>query len=239
MRFNGIDVLTVHYALTSIDKEIPPGGAARNITTVSASGGDMVASVDVAQDEYILRINMAASTYDEAMLAREALAAWAMTGKPAELEPTHMPGKAYTAICKGISKFENRFAPVDVTFLLPRPILHSITESSGGSGQTSEVWIGGTASVQPVFTFVASAAASVLTVSIDGKVFYTISTAISAGDEVIIQPEVGVVTKNGVDVSAAIDYTTGDPDMEMAPGKHTIAASAAGSLTVRWHDQWQ
>lgn len=239
MRFNGIDVLTVHHALKSIDKEIPPGGAERNITTVSASGGDMVASVDVAQDEYILRLNMAAKTYDEAMLAREALAAWAMTGKPAELEPTHMPGKAYTAICKGISKFENRFAPVDVTFLLPRPILHSITERSGGNAQTAEVWIGGTASVQPAFAFVASEAASVLTVSIDGEPFYTIRTAIGAGDEVRILPETGMVTLNGADVSAAIDYTTGDPDMEMAPGRHTIAASAAGILTARWHDQWQ
>lgn len=240
MRFNGVDVLTVHYALPSIDKEIPPGGPARNITTVESSGGDMVTSADVTQDEYTLRINMAARTYDEAMLAREALAAWAMSSgnQTAELEPTHMPGKAYAAICKSVGRVENRFAPIDVAFMLPKPILHSVVESRASGTSQLTLQIGGTAPVQPVIVFAASAAASGLTISVDGKAFYAIKRQIYAGNEVTIQPETGAVLVNGFAASDSIDYTNSNPDVELTPGKHVIAASVAGTLTARWHNQW-
>lgn len=238
MRFNGKDVLAVHYALPSIHKEFPPAHPARNITTIETSEGDMVASVDTTQDVYTLRLNLAAATYDEAMQAREALAAWATTSHPAELQPTHIPGKAYTAILKEIRWPETRYGTVDVVFLLPCPVLHSMIEKTISGASTLEMTTGGTASVQPDIVFTAESAENGLTISMDGRTFYRINAAISAGDEITIRPELGEVLKNGADAGYAIDYTLSSPDMDLTPGKHTLTASSAGRLTVRWRDQW-
>lgn len=238
MRFNGKDVLAVHYALPSIHKEFPPAHPARNITTIETSAGDMVASVDLTQDEYTLRLNLAAATYDEAMQAREALAAWATTSQPAELQPTHMPGRAYKAILKQIRWPETRYGTVDVVFMLPRPVQYSMIEKTASGISPLEVTTGGTASVQPDIVFTAFAASSGVTISVDGKPFYTIKTSLQENNEVTIHPETGEVLVNGFDKGADIDYTQSNPDIELTPGKHTLTASRAGRITVRWHDQW-
>ena len=110
MRFNGVDPSTLHPAL-SRSAEVVPGYPALNIETIDTSGGGLLAHVSVAQDTYTLRMNIAGKTYEEAMEARLALAEWAGSSRKqlAELEPTYLPGKAYSAIVKSISRIEKRF----------------------------------------------------------------------------------------------------------------------------------
>ena len=240
MRFNGIDPAMIHPCI-SVSKEIYPSMPARDIATVETAGGDLVAHVSVQQDEAIIRINIAARTYDEAMEARLKLAEWAGSSRSetAELEPTHLPGKAYTAILKRIQAIENRFTTADVVFLLPRPVLHDIAERRAtGSGTEMTFRIGGTASTQPVVAVTLTSAAEGLRMTADGVSFFAIGGSLGAGQKVEYNMRTGATTIDGVHAENKILYAEIDPDMELLPGKHTLISSAAGSLQVRWHDEW-
>lgn len=243
MRFNGVDLTAVHHAL-SISKEIPPGMPARDIATVGTSTGEMVTNVTTVQDEYRVRVNVAARTYDEAMTAREALAAWAMSSgkETAPLEPTHMPGRAYKAIWKSTSPFENRFDVVEVVFLLPKPMTYEVMERSRSGTSVKEVKIrnGGTAPTQPNITYKPDTDASGLTMAIDGSVFFAFRTAytLKAGAVLEVNMHTGAVTVDGVHAEENTSYTECDFDAELTPGEHTISVSTAGTLTARWNNEW-
>lgn len=240
MKFNGVDPTTLHPAI-SIAKEIYPSMPAREITTVETGNGEMIANVSMQQDEAIIRVNIAARTYDEAAEARMALAKWAASSQnqTAELEPTHMPEKAYAAILKRIQPIEKRFAAVDVVFLLPRPVLHEITERRvTGSGAGMTFTTGGSASVQPVFELTPDEDAEGLVMLIDGQTMLALSGTIGAGEKVEYNLKTGSTTIGGIHAENRILYADIDPDIELMPEKHTLNVSTAGSMTVRWHNEW-
>lgn len=243
MRFNGVELKTVHHAL-SISKEIPPGMPARDIVTVETSAGGLVASVTTQPDEYRVIVNIAARTHEEAESAREALAAWAMSSgkEAAELEPTNMPGKAYTAILKSAGRLEQRFGTVDVVFMLTDPVLHEVTErrKSDTNVQTMTMRTGGTAPAQINITYTANTDVNGLTMAIDGAVFFAFRTSytLPAGAELNVNMHTGAVTVDGVHAENMTDYTRCDYDRELEPGEHTLTASAAGDMTARWHNKW-
>ena len=239
MKFNGVDPTTVHSAI-SISKEIPPGGPAREIATIDMAGGEIVANVTTIQDEYIVRVNTAARTYDEAMEAREKLAAWAMSsGKyEAELEPTHMPGKAYRAILKRIGRIENRFGTVDVVFMLPTPVLHSQKTNTVSGEQSVTLENKGTAPAVFEFEQTLSEAAEQLTYSMQYVPFLMLTGSFAAGEKISVNMEKGHVNVNGVQSDERIDFVESDLDKELLQGWQIVSSSAAGAMTVRWVEQW-
>lgn len=243
MRFNGKDIRHVHRAI-SIAKEIPPGMPNREITTIETARGDEVSAVDVMQDTYRVRVNIAARSLEEAWRVRELLAEWAMSSgkQTAELEPTRAPGKAYDAIIKSISRpeFVFGFATVDVDFLLPRPVMHEMIEKTASGTGTKEITfrVGGSVSVQPAFSVVLSEAANGLTMTVDGKTFLQLKGRYSAGDEVDVLISTSAVMVNGEHAEGNIVYTGTDMDIELAPGPHRFGSSAAGTLRARWRNEW-
>lgn len=243
MKFNGVDPTTVHSAI-SISKEIPPGGPARDIATIETANGEMVANVTTTQDEFVVRVNIAAKTYDEAMEAREKLAAWAASSgkQEAELEPTHMPGKAYSAIWKRTGRMEQRFGTVDVVFMLPKPVLHSKaqrTATNDGVGNSVTIEPYGTAPAPFEIVQRLSEAAEGVALDLNGEVFATLTGAFAEGDRVTVNTETGEVLINSYDAGSRLDFVNTNPDMELAPGTvQSIASSAQGTIIVRWRDQW-
>lgn len=240
MRYNGKDPCEMHAAL-SRSSEVVPGMPAMDITTIETSRGELLAHVSIVQDEYTVRINIAGRTYEEAMEARLALAAWAGSSNRqlAELEPTYMPGKAYTAIVKSIGRIEKRFDTVDVVFLIPRPVLHdTLVRKAKASGKEMTIQTGGTASTQLVITHQLTEAAEGLRLALDEYVFFAMEGSLSAGQTVEVNMHTGAVTVDGVHAKSRILCTETDFDIELLPGKHTLTASAAGSMTARWQNEW-
>lgn len=241
MRFNGAELMTVHPAI-SRSKEFPPGLAKRDITTFETSNGEIVADVTRAQDEYTVRVNIAARSYTEAMQARDRLAAWAAgSGRQAAwLEPTHAPGRAYKAIVKSVGRIEQRFGTVDVVFMLPDPVMYeTMLQSHQATNKELVFQVAGSAAIQPEIGFTASSAAEGLKITHNGTNLFSIDGEISAGDEVWIALESGAVTVNGEHAEDRTVYTETDFDAEFEPGRHVLEASAEGTLRARWRNAWQ
>lgn len=240
MRFNGKDPEMAH-AVLSRSGETVPGMPAMDITTVETSRGELLTNVSIAQDEYTVRMNIAGRTYEEAMEARTALAAWAGSShyQLAELEPTHIHGKAYSAIVKRISPIDKRFTTADVVFLIPRPVLHDVIERRAtAEGTALSMMIGGSASTQLVICHKLTEAAEGLKMDLGGYTFFAMDGSLSAGQTVEINMHTGAVKVDGENAISRIRYTETDFDIELLPGKHTLTASAAGSLTARWRNEW-
>lgn len=242
MRFNGVELRQVHRAL-SINKEIPPGMAARNVLTVSGAGGERVVDVEYKQAEYTVIVNIACRTRDEGWRVREKLAAWATSSgrKTAELEPTHMIGRAYDAIVKEISdpEFIRGFAVVTVRFLLPRPFAHSTMEDQAEGDGKMHVRITGTAECRPVLVQTLTADVQDLLWTMDGRDMLRVLQPIRAGTRIEANFENGSLLLDGVHQEARVDAmrTTWHPGF--TPGAHEIQSSGAGRLEMRWRAEWQ
>lgn len=241
MRFNGVDIRTVHPAL-SVNTEIYPGAARREIITVRGNSGETLAGYQEERDEAVIRVNIAAKSKAEAMDVRALLAAWAASSgeKTAQLEPTHWHGKAYDAILSEITapEFSRGFATVDVVFILPRPYAKDVASSSASGVGEMICSIGGTARCRPVIKQTIDMAANSLTWSADGVAFFRIDGRVSTGDVVEADFSAGSLTINGVHSEAMIDYTATTWAPKLTPGLHTITSTNAGSIEARWHNEW-
>ena len=240
MRFNNRDPNLIHPRI-SVSKEIYPSAPKREIVTVETGSGELVAHVNMAQENATIRVNIAARTYDEAMEARLALTEWAASSRnqTAELEPTHLPGKAYAAILDRITPLENRFTTVDVVFLLPRPVLHNVAQRRAETTGTELTFAtGGTASTQAVIRAVISQAAQEVRMEMDGCLFFAIGGGVNTGQTVEYNMRTGATTIDGVHAENRILYADIDPDIELLPGKHTLRSSVPGTLQARWHNEW-
>lgn len=243
MRFNGVDLRQAHKAL-SISKEIPPGMPGRNITTVAGSEGEIVTGVDMVQDEYKVNVNIAARNKSEAWAARNALAAWAMSSgeRTGELEPTHAPGRAYSAIVKAISppEFVFGFTMVTVTFALPVPVMHDIHESvaSAANATLLAFAVGGDVETQPVITYTRAAEGTNLLFTMDDVNMLRLSGSFAAKQKVEIDLRTGRVSIDGEAAGSRVVYTDTDLDVLLKPGRHTLRVSSTGNLEARWHNQW-
>lgn len=240
MKFNDVDVNTIHPRV-SYGKEYLPGMPAREITTIDTATAELAANVTAAQDEYIVRLNIAAATYGEAEEAREAIAAWASASKKktAKLEPHHAGGKYYDAIVKRIGRFEQRFGTLDVVFMLQDALLKKKTQSYVTGENGVDVHMDGTADRPFEVEITLSEAAEGLSFAKSYETFMTLTGSFAAGDVVRVNTETGNVIINRIYSNEQIDFMNSNPDAELEAGIYEpITCSAAGSMTVRWTDAW-
>lgn len=241
MRFNGVDLMKVHPAISRA-QEFPPGMAKRENAMVETSKRSIVAGVNYVQDEYTVRVNIAARSYQEAMQARDRLAAWAAGGgmQAAWLEPTHAHGRAYRAIVKSVGRIEKRFGTVDVVFTLTDPVQYeTMLQSHQATNNKLVFQVAGSAPVEPEISFTASEAAEGLKITHNGNVMISIAGEIAAGDVIEITLETGALLINGEHAESRTVYTETDFDEEFEPGRHELEASCGGTLRARWRNAWQ
>lgn len=238
MRFNGRDVRSVHPAL-SIAREIPPGTAKRSIHTIGGTAGEIVTDVVLEGAQYKAEINIAARTQAEAWRVRALLAGWASSKEPKLLEPTHWPGMGYKAILSSISapEFSPRFATVELVFLIPESVAHSIVPTIRAGAGGMHVLIGGTEECRPVITQTMAAGADGLTISMDGEAILTITGALAAGQKIVMDTENESVTIDGESAMARINWSA-TRWRGFTPGAHDMASTDGGALEMRWHDRW-
>lgn len=241
MKFNGVDPTTVHPAIR-ISKEIPPGMPTRQLRTLAASDGEILTGKETGAGRYVVRINIAARTPAEAWEAREKLAAWADgSGEGTnELEPTHRPERVYDAAVESISdpEFEPRFAVVDVTFLVPRPIARSRTLSTArGTGRIS-LNVTGSSRPRPVIRQTLKASAQRVTWTMDGREMLDVSGSFAAGQVLEMDTAHERLTIDG-----AVSMTVINPQASrwrpgFTHGAHTIQSTDGGEMEMRWHEEW-
>lgn len=241
MIYNGVDLMSVHPRI-SIAKEIPPGMAPRTVRTIPTQYGEILAGVDIEQDEYIVRVNIGARRRAEAWEARAALAAWATSagGNAAQLVPTHWPQVAYDAVASRIDPPEFRFGfgTVDVTFVLPTPTAYELrTKRAAGDGYVL-IDVGGSADAEPSITVTAAADSDGMLLTLDNETFWQISGQISTGDVIEISMQQGSLIINGEHAEQRIVYTATRWRPGFSPGRHAIVSSVAGRVEATWHNRW-
>lgn len=241
MRFNGVDLRSVHRAL-SIEKEIPPGTAVHAFETIDTKDGAIITDERLEAGEYIVRVNIVGRTPEEGWAVREMLAGWATTRglKTSELIPTHNTKRCYDAKLKSISdpEFIRGGAKVAMRFAVPRPVARDVTESraSGAGGVSAR--IGGTYTCRPVLSQALSAAQDGLVWVMDGMPILTVKGALSAGQVVRMDVKNESLTIDGEHAEARIniDGTRWQPGWH--PGAHVISSTDGGAFEMRWHNEW-
>lgn len=241
MRFDGKDLRDAHRAL-SIEKEIPPGTARREIDTVSSADGEIITLERIEQDEYIVRVNIACQSADDAWDVRAKLAGWGSLQRPgtAELIPTHWKGKCYDARLKSISapEFTRGFGKVEMRFLLPRPIARDTAPSMAGGAGTMKVMIGGTYACRPVIAQTIKTARTGVEWEMDGVVFLALTGELSAGQIVEMDTAKERLTIDGEEAMSRINYVKSKWRPGYTPGMHEIKSNDGGALEMRWHNEW-
>lgn len=243
MIFNGVDLRTVHRAL-SVDKEIPPGTAPRAQETIETADGDIIADERLEAGEYIVRVNIAGRSREEGWAVRELLAAWAGSARgtaTAELIPTHRPSRCYDARLKSISdpEFVRGFVKIEVRFALPRPLARdrAISLSSGAGSLNAR--IGGSYACRPAIRQTLAQSRSGLVWTMDGVPILTLTGALSAGQVVIMDTTTESLTIDGAHAEARINVAGTLWRPGYWPGRHEIASTDGGELEMRWRNEWQ
>lgn len=243
MRYNGKDLRDVHGRL-SINQEIPPGTARREIDYAQGRAGAAVAGVRYEPSEYKARINIACYSRSEAWDVRALLAGWAASSgeSVAALEPTNWPGKAYDAILSSIGapEFVNGFATVDVVFAVPYPFARDTTKSHAGGAQEMTMRIGGTHTCRPAISQTIDAGQSGLAWTIDGKPLLKIKEQRTLEDGQIVVMDIAneSLTIDGVHAEDAIDWSGTNWDAAFTPGAHVIKSANSGTLEAEWRNEW-
>lgn len=242
MKFNGVDPRTI--AGVSIAKEIPPGAPSSQLETLQGSGGEIIAGRTIQQGEYIVRINIAGKTRQEAWKIRKLLAGWACAADTVthELIPTHWQTAAYDAILKEITPPEFTFghATVDVVFTLPRPIAHDVSYQTKSGGSSVAVSIGGTSHARPSIAL-HMASSSKLELKLDGTTYFAMNGGYSAGDTVFVWSDMSAVIVNTTNAERYVDYVNTDFEAlykACTPGSHTISCAQASAIQVTWRNEW-
>lgn len=241
MIFNGRELRTVHRAL-SIEKEIPPGTAARTIETMSAAEGEIITQERIERGEYIVRVNIAGRNAAEAWEARELLAQWATLPGigTAELIPTHRPSRAYDARLLSISEpeFKRGGAVVEVRFLLPRPLAHDIYESVIGGAGGMEMTISGSHACRPAFKQTIAAARDGVIWRINNGAFMTLTGNLTAGQVVEMDTARESLTIDGAHAEERLNVTWTRWRPGYNPGTHQITSTDGGKMEARWRNVW-
>lgn len=241
MQYNHVDLLSVHPAI-SINKEIPPGMPARELRTIASKHGAKLAGVDLVEDEYVLRVNIAGKNKQEAWQVRTLLAAWATSSgeQTAPLVPTHWPQVAYNAIVKSIKPPEFIFGhgTVEIVFALTDPVPYEQTASTAEGVVQAVVNIGGTDRARPVITYTPGITARNFQLTLDGKTFFAIKDQVVEGEPITIDMGEGSLLINGRHAEERIIYTSTDWHPGFTPGSHTVRANVTGEMQVRWHNRW-
>jgi len=247
MRFNGMSPSEISpkiFVSHEIISPIPP----RAVRMVAASRQSYLAGVDLSPREIHLHLNYAGRSIDNANHLAAKVAALFCRDDLAEYEPTHMPGKAFSAILQSASEPEWHwgFGVVEYTFIAPRPFMHSTSATVIAGGAQVYMEPRGTVPARPIITHRMAAASSALTVSIsDGETSPAVIMSVRnpsgadlpAGLLVNIDFESRLCSINGVAANEYIDYTVSDWHPGITGGT-LITLSDSGDTTVRWADEW-
>ncbi|MBP3657583.1 MAG: phage tail family protein [Clostridia bacterium] len=243
MRYNGVDIRTVHPAI-SVNKEIYPGAARREVVTVRGNRREIYAGHRSEQSEAVIRVNIAGRTRDEAYEVRALLAAWAASSGEATamLEPTHWQGKAYEAVLSEISEPEYIFGhtTVDVVFALPDGRAYDLAESMASGEGGVNMMIGGSDKATLIITQIMSGATSGLTWTMDGERILKLKSSYKAasGAKIVADFASGSLTADGTHIEAQIDYTASTWQPRTTPGEHALTSNNAGTIEARWRNRW-
>lgn len=239
MIFNDVNILNIDRTI-SINKEIPPGMPRREIHTIRGNAGEHLGGVTRERDEYVVRVNIAAKTAEDAWIVRGKLAAWAMSSgeETAQLIPTHRPDVAYDAIVSSISapEFKRGFATVTVSFMLPDPVCYDRMEQRVTGSGTLTFTIGGTMETEPVVTITPANASSFVRCTLDSKKSMALHGTFAAGVPVEIDFEKGRVSAGGADINETISFEESSWRLGFTPGEHTLVCT--GSAEMRWKNRW-
>lgn len=241
MRLNGIDLRSVHRAL-SIEKEIPPGTAGHELEMVNGNHGAIITGERLEAGEYIVRVNIVGRTPEEGWTVRELLAGWATAGgiQTAELIPTHNAKRCYDAKLKNISapEFVRGGAKVVVTFALPRPVARDVMQSMASGAGSVSARIGGTYACRPVLSQTLSKAQNGLVWKMDGIPILTVKGALRAAQVVRMDVKNESLTIDGEHAESRINIAGTRWQPGWHPGAHMISSTDGGKMEMRWNNEW-
>lgn len=242
MRFNGVDPREISpklFPAREIIQAIPP----RTIRKLDTVNGPIYVDSELQDRNIKITMNVAGRSHSN---ANELVRLWndiVCTGEPGELEPTHMPGLAFSAVLESAGDLEWQwgFGTIEYNFMALRPFAHSVAETvvsfSGGSGRIEPR---GTVPIRPAITHVMASAAAALTVSLDGTQFFRlrpVSGNFAAGTKLCIDFANRLVSQAGSPAMTLVDYTVSNWHPVIKKGS-LIALSDTGQTEVRWYDEW-
>lgn len=242
MQWNGIDPNQIHRAVKRSQEGLP--AKARDIRTIETTKGTLVAYAVDEPGEFAAVLNIAARTGMEAEEAMEAIREWAMGGGGVhELAPTNSPGKVYDAIFRNVSQPNLKrgvYGTCEVRWTLPNPCKRSTAQSVASVKNTTSLslWVDGTSETDALIEIIPKHAASTLTLTLDGEIFFVRTAKTAAGQKLTIQMATGAVTLNGENAAAQTDWQQTDYDRPLTHGRHTLQCSTEADMTVRWYDRW-
>ncbi|MCM3241590.1 phage tail family protein [Cytobacillus oceanisediminis] len=163
------------------------------------------------------------------------LAAWLNPNNgPSELIFDDEPDKKYYSVVTENTDFEGIFAKrvAEIEFLCPDPFAYSITESSATiSNGSATIKNTGTAEAFPIITVDFSASATEIKIEKNSNEFIRIVRNFVAGDEVVIDCQVGTITYNGTtSLITALDIYS--DFFSLDPGDTTLTFTPAGVSAV-------
>lgn len=243
MRFNNFNPSEISpkiFVSHEVIGSIPP----RELRTLQAQNGLLIGGTDLREREIHLFLNFAGRSHANANEMASRVASIFCTDEPKEYEPSHMPGRAFSAILQDASDMEWRwgFGVIEYTFIAPRPFSHSIAETVvNTTGNNIRIEPRGDVPARPIIKHTMSASAAALTYSIGGTAFFRLrdpsGSNLPAGLVTVIDFANRKVTVNSDTMMTYVDYTVSDWHPLLLGGVN-IVCSDAGASEVRWHDEW-
>lgn len=240
MRYNGVDIKTLGRSLSIAKGTLPQ--RSRSVETLETNTGILIGHVGEETGSYMLDVNIAGRTQQEAGESWLRLCSWAKGGGGVHaLEVDELPLKAFDAIFEGISEpqLANGRGQCRIMWTLETPHPYSVIgKSAKGTAGTVTAIIGGTAETCPLYEIKLSSGKGTLSISVDGATVFWMEKSMAKGATIKIDPAREAVEVDGDDATADVDWMVTDWTHMLAPGKRTISAGGGAELTVRWHDRW-
>ena len=242
MRFNGIDPREISpkiFPAREIIQAIPP----RSIRTLSTSNGSIYAGEDLKPRTIRVTVNFAGSSHENANELVRELNRHFCTGTIGELEPTHMPGMAFSVVLVGASDLEWKwgFGTIDYEFQALRPYMHSVVETVVSFSGSRRIEPRGSVPIRPHITHSMAEAAAQLTISQDGVAFFRLrplTGTFSSGTKLMIDFENRLVRSGTEAAMELVDYTVSDWHPNIKKGSLITISDTGGQTEVRWRDEW-
>lgn len=241
MRFNGVDPREISskiFPSREIVQAIPP----RTNRTLETAGGPLYAGQSLQARQIKVSMNFAGRSHEN---ANELVRLWnavVCTDTPGELELTHMPGHAFTAILEsaGEMSWQWGFGTIEYVFSALRPFMHSTAESVVSAYETCRIEPRGTVPIRPKITHTMANAAAELILSLDSVPIFRLRPAtgtFSVGTTLVIDFEKRLIKMGGQPAMTLVDYTASNwhPDIKKAC---TLSLNDAGATEIRWRDEW-
>lgn len=241
MQFNGINPRHLSpkiFPAREIIDAIPP----RTLRTLETARGPLFVASDLQAREITVQMNFAGTSHEH---ANKLVSMWnevVCTGEPGELEPTHMPGLAFTAVLESAGEMSWRwgFGTIDYKFQALRPFAHSTAETVLQFSGSVRADPRGTVPVRPVIKHEMAAEAEELVLTLGGLPFFRLrplTGTFPQGAVLRVDFENRLVTLNGDNAMPLVDYTASTWHPEIKSGA-VITMSDAGPSEMRWRDEW-